>query len=149
MLKKTWGNTHIQTHTALGKKQRSKSQGRWLTALRFWIAFRKSAIARNQSLPMVTVAWSTSRCLLSPCLFNFYAEYIMQNAGPNESQAGIRFARKNINNLRYADDITLMAQSKEELASWWRWKRRVKKLTWNSTFKKSRSWHLVPSLYDK
>ena len=52
--------------------------------------------------------------MLSPCLFNFYAEYIMQNAGPDEEQAGIKIARKNINNLRYADDITLMAESEEE-----------------------------------
>ena len=56
-------------------------------------------------------------CILSPCLFNFYAEYIMRNAGLEEAQAGIKIARKNINNLRYADDITLMAESKEELKS--------------------------------
>ena len=53
--------------------------------------------------------------ILSPCLFNFYAEYIMRNAGLDEAQAGIKIARKNINNLRYADDTTLMAESKEEL----------------------------------
>ena len=53
--------------------------------------------------------------ILSPCLFNFYAEYIMQNAGLDEAQAGIKIARRNINNLRYADDITLMAESEEEL----------------------------------
>ena len=47
-------------------------------------------------------------CILSPCLFNFYAEYIMRNAGLDEAQAGIKIARKNINNLRYADDNTLM-----------------------------------------
>ena len=52
-------------------------------------------------------------CILSPCLFNFYAEYIMRNAGLEEAQAGIKIARKNINNLRYADDITLMAESEE------------------------------------
>ena len=52
---------------------------------------------------------------LSPCLFNLYAEYIMQNAGLDESQAGIKIASRNINNLRYADDITLMVESKEEL----------------------------------
>ena len=52
-------------------------------------------------------------CILSPCLFNFYAEYIMRNAGLEETQAGIKFARRNINNLRYADDTTLMAESKE------------------------------------
>ena len=56
-------------------------------------------------------------CILSPCLFNFYAEYIMRNAGPEEAQAGIRIVGRNINNLRYADDTTLMAESEEELKS--------------------------------
>ena len=56
-------------------------------------------------------------CILSPCLFNLYAEYVMQNAGLNEVQAGIKIAGRNINNLRYADDNTLMAESKEELNS--------------------------------
>ena len=50
-------------------------------------------------------------CILSPCLINLYAEYIMQNAGLHEAQAGIKIARRNINNLRYADDTTLMAES--------------------------------------
>ena len=54
-------------------------------------------------------------CILSPCLFNFYAEYIMRNAGQEEAQAGIKIARRNINNLRYADDTTLMAENEEEL----------------------------------
>ena len=54
-------------------------------------------------------------CLLSPCLFNFYAEYIMGNAGLEETQTGIKIAGRNINNLRYADDTTLMAESEEEL----------------------------------
>ena len=54
-------------------------------------------------------------CILSPCLFNFYAEYIMRNAGLDEAQSGIKIARRNINNLRYADDTTLMAESEEEL----------------------------------
>ena len=54
-------------------------------------------------------------CILSPCLFNFYAEYIMRNAGLEEAQAGIQVAGRNINNLRYADDTTLMAESEEEL----------------------------------
>ena len=58
-----------------------------------------------------------SRLILSPCLFNFYAEYITRNAGLDEAQAGIKTARRNINNLRYADDTTLMAQSEEELKS--------------------------------
>jgi len=52
-------------------------------------------------------------CILSPCLFNLYAEYIMRNAGLDEAQAGIKIARRNINNLRYADDTTLLAESKE------------------------------------
>ena len=56
-------------------------------------------------------------CILSPCLLNLYAEYIMRNAGLDEAQAGIKIARRNINNLRYADDITLMAESEEELKS--------------------------------
>ena len=54
-------------------------------------------------------------CILSPCLFNFYAEYIMRNAGLEEAQAGMKIAVRNINNLRYADDTTLMAESEEEL----------------------------------
>ena len=56
-------------------------------------------------------------CVLSPCLFNLYAEYIMRNAGLDEAQTGIKLARRNINNLRYANDTTLMAESKEELKS--------------------------------
>ena len=56
-------------------------------------------------------------CILSPCLFNLYAEYIMRNPGLEEAQAGIKIAWRNINNLRHADDMTLMAESKEELKS--------------------------------
>ena len=56
-------------------------------------------------------------CILSPYLFNLYAEYIMRNAGLNEAQAGIKIARRNINNIWYADDTTLMAESEEELKS--------------------------------
>ena len=56
-------------------------------------------------------------CILSPCLFNFYAEHIIRNAGLEEAQAGIKIARRNINNLRHADDTTLMAESEEELKS--------------------------------
>ena len=59
--------------------------------------------------------WERRRqgCILSPCLFNLYAEYIMRNAGLNEAQAGIKISGRNINNLRYADDTTLMAESEE------------------------------------
>ena len=68
-------------------------------------------------------------CILSPCLFNFYAEYIMRNAGQEETQTGIKNAGRNINHLRYADDTTLKAKSEKNYkASWWKWKRRVKKL---------------------
>ena len=68
-------------------------------------------------------------CILSPCLFNFYAEYIMRNAELDEAQAGIKIAGRNINNLRYADDTTIMAESGEELKSLlMKVKRRVKKL---------------------
>ena len=68
-------------------------------------------------------------CILSACLFNFYAEYIIGNAGLDEAQAGIKIAGRNINNLRYTDDITLKAESKEELKSLsMKVKGRVKKL---------------------
>ena len=85
-------------------------------------------------------------CILSSCLFNLYAEYIMKNTGMDEAQAGIKIARRNINNLRYADDTTLMAESKTELKSLLM---KVKKLAENSTFKKWRSWHPVSSLHGK
>ena len=69
-----------------------------------------------------TTDWSQIRkgvrqAVLSPCLFNLYAEYIMRNAGLEEAQAGIKIARRNINHLRYEDDTTLMAESEEELKS--------------------------------
>jgi len=85
-------------------------------------------------------------CILSPCLFNLYAEYIMRNAGLDEAQAGIKIAGRNINNLIYADDTTLMAESKEELKSllrklkWGEWKVGLNSI-------KRRPWHLVPSLH--
>ena len=67
--------------------------------------------------------------MLSLCLFNLYAEYIIRNAGLEEAQAGIKISGRNINNLRYADDTTLMAESEDDLkSSRWKWKRRVKKL---------------------
>ena len=83
------------------------------------------------NLSSTWIIWVVVRqgCILSPCLFNFYAEYIMRNAGLEETQAGLKIAGRNINNLRYADDTTLMAESEEEQkASWWKWKWRVKKL---------------------
>ena len=87
-------------------------------------------------------------CILSTCLFNLYAEYIMRNTGLEEAQAGIKTAGRNINNLRYADDTTLMAESEKELKSLLM-KEESEKLAQNSTFRKRRSWHLVPSLHGK
>ena len=76
-------------------------------------------------------------CMLSPCLFNFYAKYIMRNAELEETQAGIKIARRNINNLRYAGDTTVMAESKDELKSLlMKVKEESEKAGLNSTFKK-------------
>ena len=78
----------------------------------------------------------TGSKLLSPCLFNFYAEYIMWHAGLDETQAVIKFARRNINNLRYADDANLMTESKKELKSLlMKMKEESEKLASNSTFR--------------
>ena len=74
----------------------------------------------------------------------------MRNAGLDEAQAGIKIARRNINNLRYADDTTLMAENEEELRSpLMKVKEESEKLALTSTFRKQRSWHLVPSLHGK
>ena len=87
---------------------------------------------------------------MSPYLFNLYAEYIIQNAGLNETQAGIKIARRNINNLRYADDTTLMGESEEELKSLlMKVKEESENVGLKLTFRKQRSWHLVPSLHGK
>ena len=89
-------------------------------------------------------------CILSLCLFNFYAEYIMQNAGLEEAQARIKISRRNINDLRYADDAILMAESKEELKSLlMKVKEESEKVGLSSTFRKRRSWCLVPTLHNK
>ena len=89
-------------------------------------------------------------CILSPCLFNFYAEYIMRNAGLEEAQAGIKIAGRNINNLRYADDTTLKAASKEELN---RLLMKVEEESERAGLKlnsqKTKIMHLVPSLHSK
>ena len=89
-------------------------------------------------------------CILSPCLFNLYAEYIMKNAGLDESQAGIKIARRDFHNLRYADNTTLMAEGEEELESLLM---KVKKDSGKAGLKfniqKTKIWHLVLSLYGK
>ena len=82
-------------------------------------------------------------------LFNLYAEYIKQNARLDETQAGIKIARRNINNLRYADDTIVMAESKELKSLLIKVKEESEKVDLNSTFRKLRSWHPAPSLHGK
>ena len=87
---------------------------------------------------------------MSPWLFNFYAEYIRRNAGPEEAQAGIKIAGSNINNLSYADDTTLMAESEEELKSLlMKVKEDSEKVRLKLNIQKMKSWHPVPSLHGK
>ena len=87
-------------------------------------------------------------CILTPCLFNLCAEYIMRNARLEEAQAGIKIVGRNINNVRYGDDTTLMAKSKNELKSLLKKvKEETEKGGLKLKFKKQRSWHLVPSLH--
>ena len=89
-------------------------------------------------------------CVLSPCLFNLRAEYILLNAGLDEPQAEIKIARRNVSKLRYADDTTLRAESEEELKSLlMRVKEESEKAGVKITFKTLRSWHPVPSLHGK
>ena len=89
-------------------------------------------------------------CILSPCLFNSHAEYIMKNAGMEEAQAGIKTAVRNINNLRYADDTTLMAESEEELKSTlMEVKEESEKAGLKLNIQKMKIRHLVPSLHGK
>ena len=89
-------------------------------------------------------------CILSPCLFNFYAEYIMGNARLDEAQAWIKIAGRKINNLRYADDTTFMAESEEELKSLlMKMKDESEKVGLKLNIQKLRSWHLVQSLHGK
>ena len=90
------------------------------------------------------------RSILSPCLFNLHAEYIMRNSGLEEGQAGIKIAGININNLRYAGDTTLMAESEEEIKSFlMKVKEGSEKVGLKLNIRKLRSWHPVPSLHGK
>jgi len=89
-------------------------------------------------------------CILSPCLFKLYAVYIMWNARLDKAQAGITFAGRNINNLRYAEVTSLMAELEEKLKSLvMKMKKESETSGLNSTFRKWRSWHFVPSLHGK
>ena len=92
----------------------------------------------------------TSKLYIVTLLFNFYAEYIMWSAGLDEAHAQIKIAGRNINNLRYADDTTLMAESEEELKSLlMKVKEESEKVSLKLNIQSLISWHLVPSLHDK
>ena len=88
-------------------------------------------------------------CILSPCLFNFYAKYIMRNAEQEEAQAGIKIAKRKINNFRYVDDTTFMAESKELKNLLMKVKEESEKVGLKLNIQKTRTWHLVPSLHGK
>ena len=88
--------------------------------------------------------------MLSPCLFNFYAEYIMKNPGLEEAQTGIKIAGRNINNLRYADDTTLVAENEEELKSFLiKVKEESEKVGLKLNIQKTKIMHLVQSVHGK
>ena len=89
-------------------------------------------------------------CILSPCLFNLHAEYIIRNAGLDEAQAGIKITGRNVDNLRYADDTTLTAESEEKLKSLlMKVKEESEKVGLKLIIQKIKIWHLVPSLHGK
>ena len=88
-------------------------------------------------------------CILSPCLFNLHAEYIMRNARLEEAQAGIKIAGRTINNLRYADDTTLIAENEKLKNLLMKVKEESEKVGLKLNIQKTRSWHLVPSLHGK
>ena len=120
--------------------------------LRNWFASQQATVRTGHG----TTDWFQIRkglcqgCILSPCLFNLYAEYIMRNAGLEETQAGIKISERNINNLRDADDTTLIEESEEELKSLlMKVKEESEKVGLKLTFGKLRSWHPVPSVHGK
>ena len=88
-------------------------------------------------------------CILSTCLFNLYADYIMRNARLDKAQAGINIAGKNINNLRYADDTSIIAKNEEQKRLLMKMKEESEKAGLKLNIQKLRSWHLVPSLHGK
>ena len=89
-------------------------------------------------------------CIVSPCLFNLYAEYIVQNAKLDEAQAGIKIAGRSMNNLRHADDTTLMAENEEELKSlFMKVKEESEKVGLKLNIQKTNIWHPVPSIHGK
>ena len=106
-------------HNKLGKLLKEMGISDHLTGLMRNLYAEGEATARtgHGTIDWFKIGNVHQGCILSLCLFNLYAEYIMRNARLDESQGGIKIARRNINNLRYADDTTLMAESKEELKS--------------------------------
>ena len=107
-------------HNKLWKMLKEMGIPDHLTCLLRNLYARQEATARtgHETTDLFQIGkWVRQGCILSPCLFNFYAEYIMRNAGLEETQAGIKIVARNSNNLRYADDTTLMAESEEELKS--------------------------------
>ena len=106
--------------------------------------------SKHETMDWFQIGKGVQGCILSPCLFNLYAEYILQNAGLDEAQAGIKGAERNTNNLRYTDDTHLMAESREELKSFLMKVKEESEKCWiKTTFKKRRSWHPIPSLHSK
>ena len=120
------------------------------------LPFEKSAQEATVGIGHGTTDWFQigkgvhQGCILSPCLFNLYAEYIMRNAGLDDAQAGIKIARRNINNLRYTDDTPFIVESEEELKSFlMKMKEEGEKVGLKLNIQKTRSWNLVPSLHGK
>ena len=111
---------------------------------------RKQQLELDTERDWFQIGKGVQGCILSPCLFNLYAEYIMRNAGLDETQVGIKIAERNINKFRYADNTTLVAESKEELQSLlMRVKEESEKNGLKLNIQKLRSWHPVPSLHGK
>ena len=104
---------------------------------------------KQQNNALVPISEKSMSSILSPCLFNLHAEYIMKNAGLDETQAGIKFAWRNINNLRYADDTILMAKSEKLKSFLMKVKEANEKVGLKLNIQKKRSWHPVSLLHGK
>ena len=93
--------------------KRGEYQTTWPASWEIWMQVKKQQLKLDMEQQTGSKSGVRQGCILSPCLFNLYTEYIMRNAGLDEAQAGIKIARRNISNLRYADETTLMAESKK------------------------------------
>ena len=138
-------------HSTLWKILKEMGIPDHLTCLRNLYAGQEATVRTGQG----TTDWFqigkgvSQGCILSLCLFNSCAEYIMRNTGLEETQAGIKIAGRKINNLRYADDTTLMAESEEELKSLLKVKEESEKFGLKLNIQKTKIRHLVPSLHGK